>query len=97
MEEQNITLDFSQKPQQEKPQQADESRQFAFGKMNFILIGISMLIVVIGFLLMTGGSSTEQAFNPDIFSTTRIKVAPVVCLVGFVSIIAGIMYKGQNK
>lgn len=74
-----------------------EKKNFAFGKINFILIGISMLIVVIGFLLMVGSSSTNEAFNPDVFSAMRVKVAPVVCLVGFLSIIAGIMYHPKKK
>ena len=69
---------------------------FAFSKINFILIGISMVIVVIGFLLMIGASSDETNFNSEIFSDMRIKVAPVICLVGFLSVIFGIMYR-KNK
>lgn len=74
-----------------------DKRDFAFGKTNFILIGISMVIVVIGFLLMTGASSNREVFDNEIFSSMRIKVAPVICLIGFVSIIAGIMYKPKRK
>ncbi len=70
---------------------------FAFSKINFILIGISMVIVVIGFLLMIGASSDETNFNQEIFSDMRIKVAPVICLVGFLSVIFGIMYRPKNK
>lgn len=74
-----------------------DKKDFAFGKTNFVLIGISMIVVVIGFLLMTGASSSREAFDGEIFSTMRIKVAPVICLVGFLSIIAGIMYKPKKK
>lgn len=74
-----------------------KNKDFAFSKINFILIGISMLIVIIGFLLMTGASSTSEAFNIEIFSTMRVKVAPVICLAGFLSIIGGIMYKPKEK
>ncbi|MBR2184422.1 MAG: DUF3098 domain-containing protein [Prevotella sp.] len=70
---------------------------FAFSKINFILIGISMVIVVIGFLMMIGASSDENTFNVEIFSDMRIKVAPIVCLVGFLSVICGIMYRPKNK
>lgn len=73
-----------------------ENNNFAFGKTNFILIGCSMLIVVIGFLMMTGASSSNDAFDAEIFNTMRIKVAPIVCLVGFLSIIGGIMYKKKD-
>ena len=72
-----------------------DKRKFAFGRMNFILLAVGML-VVIGFLLMAGGSSTSEAYNPDIFSARRIKVAPIVCLVGFLSIIYAIVHKPKD-
>lgn len=71
--------------------------KFAFDKINFILLGIGMLVVIIGFILMTGPSSTPTHFEPDIFSVRRIKVAPVVCLLGFVFIIYAILRKPNNK
>lgn len=58
-----------------------------------MLLGIGFAIVVIGFILMSGPGSSEQAFNPDIFSVRRVKVAPVVCFVGFVSMIYAIIRK----
>ena len=64
-----------------------DKRKFAFDKVNFILLAIGMAIVIIGFLLMSGPSSSETVFEPDIFSVRRIKVAPVVCLFGFLSMI----------
>ncbi|UKK50592.1 DUF3098 domain-containing protein [Prevotella sp. E13-17] len=72
-------------------------RDFAFGKMNYILLAVGMLIVIIGFILMGGDSSTADAFNPDIFSARRIKVAPVVCLLGFVSMIYAVVYKSKDE
>ena len=65
--------------------------------MNFILLGIGMLVVIIGFLLMAGDGSTNDAYNPDIFSARRIKVAPIVCLLGFVSMIYAVVYKPKDK
>ncbi len=72
-----------------------ETRDFAFGRMNYILLAVGMLVVIIGFILMSGGSSTEQAYNPDIFSVRRTKVAPVVCLLGFVSMIYAVVHKSK--
>ena len=72
-------------------------RDFAFGRMNFILLAVGMAVVIIGFILMGGGSSTEEAYNPDIFSTRRIVVAPVVCLLGFLSMIYAVVYKSKDK
>ena len=74
-----------------------EKRDLAFGKANYVLLAIGMVVVVIGFLLMSGSGSTETTYDPDIFSARRIKVAPVVCLVGFVSMIYAVIYRPKNK
>ena len=73
-----------------------DKRDFAFDKMNYLLLAVGMIIVVIGFLLMTGPSSTDTAFEPDIFSARRTKLAPVVCLFGFVSMIYAVVRKPKN-
>ena len=72
-------------------------RDFAFDKVNYILLAVGMVIVVIGFLLMTGPGSSDTVYEPDIFSVRRIKVAPVVCLFGFVSMIYAVMRKPKEK
>ncbi|MBE6284549.1 MAG: DUF3098 domain-containing protein [Bacteroidaceae bacterium] len=71
-------------------------KKFAFDKVNYILLAVGMLVVIIGFLLMTGPSTTPDHFEPDIFSARRIKVAPLVCLIGFVSIIYAVMRKPRD-
>ena len=73
-----------------------DKQKFAFDKINFILLGVGMLIIILGFLLMTGSGSTEGYFEPDIFSARRIKVAPAVCLFGFVFMIYGILRKPKK-
>ncbi len=74
-----------------------DRRNFAFDKVNFILLAVGMMIVIIGFLLMSGGGSTETAYNPDIFSVRRIKVAPVVCFIGFVSMLYAIVRRPKDQ
>lgn len=71
-------------------------KNFAFTKINYILLAVGFAIIIIGFILMSGDATTEQAFNPDIFSDTRIKVAPMVCLFGFLFEIAAILWKGKD-
>lgn len=73
-----------------------DKRNFAFDKVNFILLAVSIVVVVIGFLLMVGPNSSETAFEPDIFSARRIKVAPVVCLAGFVMMIYTVVRKPKS-
>ena len=74
-----------------------DKQNFAFDKTNFILLAIGMAVVIIGFILMTGPSSTETVFEPDIFSVRRIKVAPVVCFLGFIFMIYAVLRKPKIK
>ena len=71
---------------------------FAFGKENFRILIIGVLVVVSGYLLMIGGGAADpNTFNADeIFSTRRITVAPIVILTGFVIVLLGIMKKSKE-
>jgi len=71
-------------------------KNFAFTKINYILLGVGFIIIIIGFILMGGEGTTEQAFNPDIFSDTRIKIAPMICLFGFIFEIVAILWPSKN-
>ena len=72
-----------------------DKKEFAFGRLNYILLAVGMAVVIIGFLLMSGSGSTDTAYDLDIFSARRIKVAPVVCLLGFVSMIYAVVYRSK--
>lgn len=72
-------------------------KNFAFDKVNYLLLAIGMVIIIVGFILMSGSGSNETTFNPDIFSTRRIYVAPVVCFVGFIFMIFAIVRKPKDK
>lgn len=74
-----------------------DKRNLAFEKTNFILLAVGMLVVILGFILMSGAGSDETVFDNDIFSVRRIKVAPVVCFIGFISIIYAIIRKPKDK
>ena len=74
-----------------------DKKSFAFDKTNFILLAIGMIVIIIGFLLMSGPGSTETAFEPDIFSVRRIKIAPAVCLFGFLSMIYAVLRKPKTQ
>ncbi|MGX8689102.1 MAG: DUF3098 domain-containing protein [Bacteroidaceae bacterium] len=73
-----------------------DKKKLAFTKTNYILIAVGMAVIIIGLLLMTGPNCTNQFFEPDIFSARRIKVAPLVTLIGFITIIAAIAYKPKT-
>ena len=51
---------------------------------NYALIAIGAVIIIIGFILMAGGTAaTPEQFNEDIFSFRRITLAPIVVIAGF--------------
>lgn len=70
--------------------------RFTLGKINLILIAIGFAIIVLGFLLMTG-STTGTEYNPDIFSTRRITVGPMISFFGFIFIVFAILFKPKSK
>lgn len=74
----------------------ENNKQLRLGKINLVLIAVGFAIIVLGFVLMTG-SSTDVEFNPDIFSTRRITVGPMVSFFGFLFLIFAILFKPKAK
>jgi hypothetical protein len=74
-----------------------DKKKFVLGKVNYIILAVSIAVIIIGFWLMSGGKTTEETgFDPSIFSTRRIIVAPIVVMIGFASVIAAILKKSEN-
>ena len=71
---------------------------FAFGKENYIILIIGVVVVTIGYLLMIGGGSDDpnQFHADEIFSFRRITLSPIVILLGFVVVLYGIMKKSKE-
>ena len=74
-----------------------DKRNLAFDKVNFILLAVGMLVVILGLFLMAGAGSDEHHYDPSIFSPMRIKVAPVICFFGFISIIYAVVRKPKDN
>ncbi|MDY6122744.1 MAG: DUF3098 domain-containing protein [Porphyromonas sp.] len=69
-----------------------------YNKKNYLLMLASVLTIVLGFVLMSGGTPIDGAsFNPELFSFRRIVLAPIVCLVGFGLMVYAIMAKPSSK
>lgn len=69
-----------------------------FPRRNLLMMGGSLALIILGFLLMSGGSSSvEGGFNPDIFSTRRIVVGPTVAFLGFLSMAFAIIWTPRRK
>ena len=74
-----------------------KQNETVFGRRNYVILLIGSIIIIVGYLFMSGEGSTPAASNPDIFSGLRIKVAPIVCLTGYLINIFGILYRpGRN-
>lgn len=73
------------------PSEGELKVRMPLQRANFIAMAIAGLMIVVGFLLMLGGSSTVDEFNPDIFSTRRIVVGPCIAFLGFVAMAVAII------
>ena len=72
----------------------DSSTQFAFTRINYLLMIIGMALVVVGFFLMSGGGSDDpNVFSEEVFSPMRISVAPILILIGYGAVLYGIFRK----
>jgi hypothetical protein len=69
-----------------------------FGKENYIWMAIGLAVVALGFFLMSGGkSSNPNTFNEnEVYSTTRITIAPILIIAGFIIEIFAIMRKPKK-
>lgn len=74
---------------------------FVFGKTNYILMVAGIIILALGYILLSGGGSDDpNTFNPAMFNAQRLYVAPILIVVGFVVEIFAIMFnpnKGKDK
>jgi len=76
----------------------NERKNFALGKENLKLMLIGFAVVILGFILMSGGGSTDpNVFDESIFSFRRITLAPIVVLAGFGFVIYAIMKKPKAE
>ena len=60
------------------------THEFLFEKVNYKILLIGLVVIALGFLLMSGGGSDNpKVFNEAVFSFRRIRLAPTVVLIGF--------------
>lgn len=72
-------------------------KEFLFGKRAYRIMGIGIALIVLGFVLMTGGGSDDpNVFNPEMYSPIRIRVAPTLVLAGFAVLIVAIIATKKN-
>jgi hypothetical protein len=71
--------------------------QALFGKKNFIIMGVGLALMALGYFLMIGGGTDNPSvFNKEeLYSSTRITVAPILILLGIAVNIYAILAKNK--
>lgn len=75
----------------------ETNKNTLFGKQNLLWMLIGAIVIVFGFILMAGGKSEDpNVFNEnEVYSTTRITIAPLLIVAGLIIEIYAIMKKGK--
>jgi hypothetical protein len=75
----------------------EQKPDFLFDKVNYKTLLIGIAVIVLGFILMSGGGSDDpKVFNEDVFSFRRIRLAPTLVLIGFGITIYSIFKKSKS-
>lgn len=73
---------------------ADDGKKLPFTKTNYILVIVGIFLIALGLILMIGGGSSDpDVFNPAMFDFQRITLAPILILAGFVVEFVAIFWK----
>lgn len=70
-----------------------------FGKENYMWMLVGLAVLALGFFLMSGGKSSDPKVFDDneVYSATRITIAPILLIAGFIIEIFAIMKKSKNN
>lgn len=78
--------------------QSQVHKEFIFERKNYIFMLIGVGIISLGFVLMAGGGSDDPTvFNPEIFNRRRIRLAPILIIIGFAVEIYAILLNPHKK
>ena len=73
-----------------------KNNKFTFGKRNYKFMVVGIIFIALGFILMSGGGSDDpNVFNEEIYSFRRIRIAPLIVIIGFVIEIYAILTKPE--
>lgn len=85
------------KTQQSKASQVRTfEEKMPLNKLNYIMMGVCLFLIAVGFFLMSGSSNEGATFNSDVFSSTRTVLAPFITFLGFILMVPAILYRGKS-
>lgn len=95
VKKEKIVINNDKKPEIKKAD--NKSFDFAFRKENYILMIAGVVLLILGYILLSGGGSDDPTkFSEDLFNTRRLVVAPLVILCGFIVEIWAIMKRPKE-
>lgn len=78
--------------------EAQPSLHVSFSRTNYYIMIAGMVVLVLGYVLMSGGKQEGPNFNPDeIYSFTRVTLAPILVVLGFVIELVAIFYRPKSE
>ena len=84
-------------PRNDIMEDKQQPQEFLFDTINYKILLIGIVVIALGFLLMSGGGSNDpKVFNEDIFNFRRIRLAPTMVLIGFGITIYSILKKHKK-
>ncbi|MDD7438665.1 MAG: DUF3098 domain-containing protein [Bacteroidales bacterium] len=73
-------------------------KTYGFTKTNLVILLASILLIVIGYILMAGGKSNDGvSFDPEVFNSIRIGVAPALLTIGYVGILVAVLWRDKRS
>ena len=75
---------------------AKDKVSYPLTKINFILMAICLLLIIIGFWLMTGDANVGDKFNNNLFESSRVTTGPIIAFLGFVLMAFAIIYRKKD-
>lgn len=86
---------------QEKKTQVENKEKsnvsYPLTKINFILMAVCLLLIIIGFWMMTGSANVGDKFNNDLFESSRVTTGPIIAFLGFVLMAFAIIYRKKDN
>lgn len=68
-----------------------------FTRLNYVLMGIGGLLLILGYIFISGGEQRGDHFDPsEIYHPMRVTVAPILILIGFMLEVVAVFYKSKN-